>query len=89
MAEHERPEDIRPESYSASGQPMVPATPRDIVYIRIGSFILIFLIALGAISMVAGAFVLSIAAGVLAVVTVVAIVLAVRRQRWRGSGEAG
>ena len=30
------------EQRSPTGKPMVPATPRDVVHIRIGSFILVF-----------------------------------------------
>ncbi|MEU7892668.1 hypothetical protein AB0B45_07355 [Nonomuraea sp. NPDC049152] len=84
-----REDDYRPEQQSASGQPMVPSTPRDVVHIRIGSFILVFLVAVGAISVIAGIGWLAVVAGVAAVATIVDIVLAVRRQKERGSGEAG
>ncbi|WP_431900936.1 hypothetical protein [Nonomuraea sp. bgisy101] len=82
-------DDYRPEQRSASGKPMVPSTPRDVVHIRIGSFILVFLVAIGAISIFAGVGWLAVVAGVAAVATIVDIVLAVRRQKQRGSGEAG
>ncbi|MFD1935835.1 hypothetical protein ACFSKW_30625 [Nonomuraea mangrovi] len=82
-------DDYRPEQRSASGKPMVPSTPRDVVHIRIGSFVLVFLVAIGAISIFAGVGWLAVVAGVAAVATIVDIVLAVRRQKQRGSGEAG
>ncbi|MGV9303441.1 MULTISPECIES: hypothetical protein [unclassified Nonomuraea] len=84
-----REDDYRPEQRSASGKPMVPSTPRDVVHIRVGSFILIFLLAIGAISVIAGIGWLAVVAGVLALATIADIVLAVRRQRERGAGEAG
>ncbi|GAA2687263.1 MULTISPECIES: hypothetical protein [Nonomuraea] len=82
-------DDYRPEEHSSSGKPMVPSTPRDVVHIRAGSFILVFLFAIGAISIIAGIGWLAIVAGVLVVATIVDIVLAVRRQKERGAGEAG
>ncbi|MFE3454357.1 hypothetical protein ACFXJ8_36090 [Nonomuraea sp. NPDC059194] len=84
-----REDDYRPEEHSASGKPMVPSTPRDVVHIRVGSFILVFLAAIGAISIIAGIGWLAVVAGVAAIATIVDIVLAVRRQKERGAGEAG
>ncbi|MEV0586147.1 hypothetical protein [Nonomuraea sp. NPDC050310] len=89
MAQNERPEDVRPEEYSESGKPMVPATPRDVVHIRVGSFILVFALAIGVLGLIAHAPGLTWAAGIVAVITIVDIVLALRRQRSRGAGEAG
>ncbi|MEV0144500.1 MULTISPECIES: hypothetical protein [unclassified Nonomuraea] len=77
------------EQRSKSGKPMVPATPRDVVHIRAGSFILVFAFALAALGLIAGIPVLTGVAAVVAVVTIVDIVLAVRRQKSRNVGEAG
>jgi membrane protein YdbS with pleckstrin-like domain len=89
MATEERPEDYRPEQHTAAGRPMVSATPRDVVFIRIGSFIVIFLVAIGAVSIVAGVPWVAVGAGILAVVALIVIITAVRKQRTRGAGEAG
>ncbi|MGW0805783.1 hypothetical protein [Nonomuraea sp. NPDC002799] len=71
------------------GHSMVPATPRDVVHIRVGSFILVFLFAFAVLGVIARAPVITGIALVLAVVTVIDIVLAVRRQKSRRDGEAG
>lgn len=84
-----RPEQNRREEISPDGKPMARATPRDVAHIRVGSFILVFLIAIGALGMISHAPVLTIIAGVLAVVTLVDILLAVRRQKNRGTEEVG
>ncbi|MBF8193151.1 hypothetical protein ITP53_47285 [Nonomuraea sp. K274] len=68
---------------------MVPATPRDVVHIRVGSFLLVFLFAFAVLGVIAGAPVMTGIAIVVAVATVVDIVLAVRRQQRRHHGEAG
>lgn len=77
------------EGRSESGKPMVPATPRDVAHIRVGSFILVFAFALAVLGLIASAPVLTGIAIVVAVITVVDIVLAVRRQKNRNVGEAG
>lgn len=82
-------EDYRPPERSPEGKPMASATPRVVVHVRIGSFILIFAVALGVLGLLMDIPLLAIGAGVVIVVTVVDIVLAVRGQRARGSGEAG
>lgn len=68
---------------------MVPATPRDVVHIRVGSFLLVFLFALGLLGIVSRAPVMTGIAAVAAVAVVVDIVLALRRQKSRNVGEAG
>ncbi|MFF3437484.1 hypothetical protein [Streptosporangium sp. NPDC002721] len=69
-----------PEETSASGKPMVAATPRDVVHIRLGSFALIAVIGLGVLGVVAGITWLTVAMAVLAVIAIADIVLAMRRQ---------
>ncbi len=68
---------------------MVPATPRDVVHIRVGSFLLVFLFALAVLGVISRAPVMTGIAIVAAVVVVIDIVLAVRRQKNRDTGEAG
>ncbi|MFG1945177.1 hypothetical protein [Nonomuraea sp. NPDC048826] len=68
---------------------MVPATPRDVVHIRAGSFILVFLFALAVLGIISQAWVLTGIAVIAAIVTAVDIYLAVRRQKNRDVGEAG
>ncbi|WP_371785288.1 hypothetical protein [Streptosporangium subroseum] len=71
---------------------MVSATPRDVVHIRLGSFGLIPIIILGVFGFATGAIWLVVAMAVLAVVVIVDIVLAVRRQSRNNPGmttEAG
>ena len=77
------------ESSDKKGHAMVPATPRDVVHVRVGSFILVFLFALGVLGIIARAPVMTGIAVVAAVVTVVDMVMAVRRQKNRNVGEAG
>ncbi|MER6506778.1 hypothetical protein ABT158_08190 [Nonomuraea sp. NPDC001636] len=71
------------------GHPMVPATPRDVVHIRVGSFILVFLFAFTVLGLIAGAPVMAGIAIVLFIITIVDIALAIRRQKDRDTGEAG
>ncbi|MGS2648080.1 hypothetical protein [Streptosporangium sp. G12] len=81
-----------PEETSASGKPMVAATPRDVVHIRLGSFALIAVIGLGVLGLVAGITWLTVAMAVLAVIAIADIVLAMRRQSRTAPGtttEAG
>jgi hypothetical protein len=78
-----------PEERSATGKPMVPATPRDVVHIRIGSFVLFFTIMIGVLAALMGSFVLSIVLWLAAVGVAVDIALAVRRQRRYGGGPEG
>lgn len=77
------------ETGDRKGHPMVPATPRDVVHIRVGSFILVFLFAFAVLGLIAGAPVLTGVAVVLFVVTIIDIAMAIRRQKQRRSGEAG
>ncbi|MBB2910190.1 hypothetical protein FHS43_001453 [Streptosporangium becharense] len=85
------PEGQQPEETSADGRAMVPATPRDVVHIRLGSFVLVALIGISVIGFVSGLTWLLAVTAVLAVVVVVDMVLAMRRQsRARGGmPEAG
>ncbi|MER6001067.1 hypothetical protein [Nonomuraea angiospora] len=71
------------------GHAMVPATPRDVAHIRIGSFLLVFMFAFAVLGIIVGAPVMTGIALVVALATVVDIALAVRRQKLRQDGEAG
>ncbi|NRQ32638.1 hypothetical protein HII36_12430 [Nonomuraea sp. NN258] len=77
------------EERSPRGHPMVPATPRDVVHVRVGSFILMFLFAFAVLGIIAQAPVMTGIAVVLAVITVIDIALALRRQKNHRTGEAG
>ncbi|MFF5206075.1 hypothetical protein [Streptosporangium sp. NPDC000396] len=70
----------QPEQRSETGKPMVRATPRDVVHIRMGSFALIPIVALGVFGFATGLTWLIVAMAVLMVIVIVDIVLAVRRQ---------
>ncbi|MEU6711723.1 hypothetical protein ABZ897_09630 [Nonomuraea sp. NPDC046802] len=77
------------EERDARGHAMVPATPRDVVHIRLGSFLLVAFFAFTVLGLITGAPVMTGIALVLAIITVIDIVLAVRRQERRSNGEAG
>ncbi|MBB5774091.1 hypothetical protein [Nonomuraea jabiensis] len=77
------------EERDTKGHPMVPATPRDVAHIRIGSFLLVFLFAFAVLGIIVGAPVMTGIALVVGLITVVDIALAVRRQKLRQDGEAG
>ncbi|SDJ61935.1 hypothetical protein SAMN05421874_102435 [Nonomuraea maritima] len=77
------------EDRDARGHAMVPATPRDVMHIRVGSFLLVFLFAFTVLGIIARAPVMAGIAVAAAVVTIIDIALAVRRQKRRGDGEAG
>jgi hypothetical protein len=77
------------EERDRKGHAMVPATPRDVVHIRVGSFLLVFMFAFTVLGLITGAPVITGIALVLAVATVIDIVMAVRRQKERSDGEAG
>ncbi|GAA3676263.1 hypothetical protein GCM10022224_045560 [Nonomuraea antimicrobica] len=68
---------------------MVPATPRDVVHIRVGSYLLVFLFAFTVLGILTRAWVLAGIAVLMAVVTVVDMILAVKKQKRRHNGEAG
>lgn len=68
-------------------KPEAAATPRDVAHIRIGSFALLFLVAVGVLGLIAGVPLIAVIAAVVAVGVAIDIALAVRRQR--GSTEAG
>ncbi|SDK18976.1 hypothetical protein [Nonomuraea jiangxiensis] len=77
------------EEKSSRGHAMVPATPRDVVHVRVGSFLLVFLFAFAVLGIIARAPVMTGIAILLGIATVVDMVLAVRRQKQRRDGEAG
>lgn len=77
------------EERDRKGHAMVPATPRDVVHLRVGSFILMFLFAFAVLGIIAQAPVMTGIAIVLAVITVIDMTLAARRQKLRHNGEAG
>jgi Flp pilus assembly protein TadB len=74
------------EQQSPTGKPMVPATPKDVVHIRVGSFLLVFCVAVGLIAALAGVWWLTVVVIAVALVVVLDVVLAVRRQRRLGGG---
>ncbi|SDQ34343.1 hypothetical protein [Thermostaphylospora chromogena] len=78
---HDRP--IRRE------KPAVPATPRDVVHIRLGSFALFFSVLIGALGLIAGIPVLTGVMAVIAVIAIVDIAIAIRRQSAREKEEDG
>ncbi|MEO3808422.1 hypothetical protein ABGB17_05410 [Sphaerisporangium sp. B11E5] len=75
-----------PEQRSETGKPMVRATPRDVVHIRLGSFAIFLALALCVLAFVAGFTAVGVVLAVLAVAAVVDVVLAIRRQRRLGAG---
>lgn len=75
-----------PEQRSETGRPMVTGTPKDVIHIRLGSFVLFLAIALGVLAVVAKAPLIGAVLGVVAVIAIVDVVLAVRRQRRLGAG---
>ncbi|GIH73698.1 hypothetical protein [Planobispora longispora] len=70
----------QPEQLSKTGKPMVPATPRDVAHIRIGSFALLAALAIGGLAFAGGLVWLSVVMVVLALVAAVDIAVAIRRQ---------
>ncbi|GII03676.1 hypothetical protein [Planobispora takensis] len=70
----------QPEQTSRTGKPMVPATPRDVVHIRLGSFALIAALAIGVLAFAGGMTWLTVVMLVLAIVAAVDIAMAIRRQ---------
>ncbi|GGQ09333.1 hypothetical protein [Streptosporangium pseudovulgare] len=71
------------EGLDPRGRPMVPTTPRDVVYIRLASFALIPIVILAVFGFATGTSWLVIAAVVLAVIAIAFIVVGVRRQSRR------
>ncbi|MBG0829950.1 hypothetical protein HS041_19465 [Planomonospora sp. ID67723] len=70
----------QPEETSKTGKPMVPATPRDVAHIRLGSFALIAALAIGALAFAGGIVWLTVVMVVLAIVAAIDMALAIRRQ---------
>ncbi|GGL12171.1 hypothetical protein Sme01_68720 [Sphaerisporangium melleum] len=75
-----------PEQRSETGKPMVTATPRDIIHLRLASFVIFLALALGTLALVAKATVVAAVLGVIALIALVDVVFAVRRQRRLGRG---
>ncbi|MCG5215560.1 hypothetical protein [Streptosporangium sp. KLBMP 9127] len=97
MSAKERPEETPPpemrsatppEPRPASRLPAASATPRDVAYVLIGAFVVFFAVCFGALGLLAGIPLLTVAMAVAAVGTVIAIIRAVRTSG-RGSDEAG
>ncbi|GAA0375851.1 hypothetical protein GCM10009530_27940 [Microbispora corallina] len=74
------------EQRSPTGKPMVPATPVDVIRIRIASFVLVFCVAVGVLSAVARLWWLTAIVGIVVVITALFMAFAVRRQRSLGGG---
>ncbi|MEZ0074805.1 hypothetical protein [Planotetraspora sp. GP83] len=74
------------EQRSPTGKPMVPATPKDVIHVRIGSFALVFCVGVGLLSALVHLWWLTAVVLVIAVVVIVDMALAVRRQRSLGGG---
>ncbi|MEV5325348.1 hypothetical protein ACFMQL_06710 [Nonomuraea fastidiosa] len=79
------------EERDSRGHAMVPATPRDVVHIRVVSFMLVFLFAFTVLGIMTRAWVLAVIAVIAAIVAVTDLLMAVRRQKQRSGqdGEAG
>lgn len=77
------------ETRDKKGHAMVRATPRDVVHIRVGSFVLVLLFALAVLSAIAKAWVMTGIVVVVAILVVLNMWRAVRKQRDRDVGEAG
>lgn len=80
------------EQVDARGKPMVPATPRDVVHVRLGSFGLVIAIAVAVIAGLSGVWWLMIVGIVAAVAIGIDMYAATRRQKSLGGGpraEAG
>ncbi|WP_066363091.1 hypothetical protein [Herbidospora mongoliensis] len=80
------------EQHDARGKPMVAATPRDVVHVRLGSFGLVIAIAVAVIAGLSQVWWLMIIGIVAAAAIGVDMYLATRRQRTLGGGpqsEAG
>ncbi|WP_326821997.1 hypothetical protein [Streptosporangium sp. NBC_01756] len=70
----------QPEERTEKGKPMVRATPRDVVHIRLASFGLIPVVILGVFGFATGLTWLIVGMAVLAVILIAFIALAVRRE---------
>ncbi|WP_214409728.1 hypothetical protein [Sphaerisporangium fuscum] len=75
-----------PEQRSETGKPMVQATPRDVIHIRLASFVIFFAVAVGVLTLIVKAYVLTAVLAVIAVIAVIDVLFAVRRQRRLGRG---
>jgi hypothetical protein len=75
-----------PEQRSTTGKPMVTGTPRDVIHLRLASFVLFLAVALGVLALVAKATVLTVILAMVAVIAVVDVAFALRRQRRLGGG---
>lgn len=78
-----------PEERSETGKAMVPATPRDVVHIRLGSFMMFIAIMLCVLSALTGSYVLSVVLALVVLGVAGDIALAIRRQRRYHGGPEG
>jgi hypothetical protein len=74
------------EQRSPSGKPMVPATPKDVIHIRIGSLALVLCVGIGLLAGLTRLWWLTAIIAVVALALIADMVLAVRRQRSLGGG---
>ncbi|GIH27214.1 hypothetical protein Aph01nite_55240 [Acrocarpospora phusangensis] len=74
------------EQRSPTGKPMVPSTPMDVIHIRLGSFALVFCLAVLVLSIVTRLWWLTAIAAILGVFVVVDMIRASRRQGSLGGG---
>jgi hypothetical protein len=65
---------------------MVAATPRDVIHIRLASFVIFLALAVCVLALVGRVALPAIVAAVVAVIAIVDVLFAVRRQRRLGSG---
>jgi hypothetical protein len=65
---------------------MVPATPMDVIRIRLGSFALLFCVAVGVLSIVARLWWVTAIVAVIVVIVAATMVIAVRKQSSLGGG---
>ncbi|MFF4775491.1 hypothetical protein [Microtetraspora fusca] len=75
-----------PEQESEKGIPRVPATPRDVIHILIGAFLLVLCFGVALTGALTRVWWVLAAAGVLAAIVAVDIFFALRRQRRLGVG---
>ncbi|GAA1005773.1 hypothetical protein Aple_100670 [Acrocarpospora pleiomorpha] len=74
------------EQRSPTGKPMVPTTPLDVIHIRLGSYALVFCLAVLVLSLMTRLWWLTAIAAFLGVFVVIDIIRASRRQSSLGGG---
>ncbi|MEV0967573.1 hypothetical protein [Microtetraspora glauca] len=77
---------VTPEQESPKGIPRVPATPRDVIHILIGAFILVLCFGVALTGALTRVWWVLAAAGFVAIIVIFDIYLAIRRQRRLGLG---